>query len=109
MEILLGFTSLAGVAALIALIINVLKTLGVVKDGTAQNWSAGLNLAAMVILFVLKIFVPTVDIEGVDAKIVEFLPVATVVIGYVLQLLSSKLTYLAIKGIPVVGRSNSDG
>lgn len=108
MEMLIGFTSLAGVAALIALIINVLKVFGVVKDGTAQTWSAGLNLAAMVVLFVLKVFVPTVSIDGMDAKIAEFVPVMTVVVGYIVQLLSSKLTHLAVKGIPVIGWSNSE-
>ena len=108
MEMLIGFTSLAGIAALISLIINVLKVFGVVKDGTAQMWSAGLNLAAMAILFALKIFVPDADITAVDQKISLLVPVLTTVLGYIVQLLSSKLTYFAVKGLPIVGRSNSE-
>lgn len=97
--------SLAGVAALIALVINVLKMAGAVKDGTSQTWSAGLNLLGMVALFVLRIVKPDLDIAGVDAQVMAFANVAAVVLGYVIQLLSSKLTHIAITGVPVIGKS----
>lgn len=104
-DLFIMWGSLAGMAALIALVINVLKLAGVVKDGTAQTWSAGLNLFGLVALFVLQIVKPDLDIAGVDGQVMAFVNVATVVLGYVIQLLSSKLTHIAITGVPVIGKS----
>lgn len=99
--------SLAGMAALIALVINVLKLIGVVKDGTAQTWSAGLNLAGMVLLFVANILQPDLDIAGIDEHVMNFVNVAVIVLGYVMQLVTSKVAHFAVTGLPVIGKSYS--
>ncbi len=104
-ELFTGWTSLVGFAALIAVMINVLKLTGVVKDGSAQIWSAGLNLAGLIVLFVLKVFRPEMDLAGIDQQVGELANVAMVLIGYITQLLSSKLTHTALKNVPVVGKS----
>ena len=106
-SLLAQYGTLVGVAAAIALIINTLKYMGVVSDGTASNWSAGLNLIALTGLLLLRIFAPSVEIAGVDAQIGQAVEVVAVILGYVLQLFGSKLTHMVVKGLPVVGTSYS--
>jgi hypothetical protein len=103
------WAGLAGFAALIALLINVGKVAGVVKDGQAATWSAGLNLVGLVGLLALQVFKPEVDIAGVDSQVMGLVQVGVVMFTYVLQLLESKLTHIALKGIPVAGKSFSEG
>lgn len=104
-NLLAEWTALVGIAALIAVLINVLKLAGVVKDGTAQTWSAGLNLAGLVALFALRIFKPGLDLSEIDKHAAAFAEIAMVIIGYLTQLLSSKLAHLALRQVPVVGAS----
>jgi hypothetical protein len=99
--------TLLGFAALIAVLINILKLAGVVKDDTAHIWSAALNLAGLVALFLAKVFSPDLDVPGLDQQAAEFANVMTVIVAYISQLLSSKLTHFAIKGVPFFGVSNS--
>ena len=58
--------ALAGVGALIAVLVNIGKTAGLVKDGQATTYVAGLNLLALIGLFALKVFKPDFDIGGLD-------------------------------------------
>ena len=106
-NLLAQYAGLVGVAALIALMINVLKTFEIVTDGTAQNWSAGLNLVFLTGLLVLQIWAPQVDVAELDAKIAGLVQVGVVVLGYVLQLLGSKVTHQIVKGTALIGTSNS--
>ena len=80
---------------------------GIVKDDQAQNWSAGLNLLGLAGLLAAKVYAPQVDIAGMDAQVAQFVQVGLVVFGYVLQLLASKGAYVAIRGVPVLGKSFS--
>jgi hypothetical protein len=106
-SLFIEYGTLAGVAALVAVVINVMKSLNVVKAGDAQTWSAGFNLLAIVGLFILKVFAPDVDITGIDAQSAQFAQVAQVVIAYVMQLGISKLTHISLRGVPIVGTSQS--
>jgi hypothetical protein len=99
---------LVGFAAFIAVTINVLKLAGVVKDGAAPTWSAGLNLLGLLLLFGLKFFRPDLDLAAMDEQAAALANVAAVLIGYITQLLSSKLTHLALKSVPVIGASFSE-
>lgn len=105
--LLAQWLGLAGIAALIAVLINVGKLAGVVKDGQAQTWSAGLNLAGLIALFVLRIFKPDFDIGIIDEQAAALANAAVVIIGYITQLLSSKLAHLAFKNVPMLGTSFS--
>jgi hypothetical protein len=100
---------LLGLAAFIALLVNVLKLLKVVKDGTADKWVAGFNLAGMLVIYLLGIFKVQVDLEGVDAQFAELAVVGNFILQYVISLLGSKATYFAVKDLPVIGKSNSVG
>lgn len=104
-EILTQWSALVGMAALIAVIINILKLIGLVKDGDAQTWSAGLNLAGLAVLFILRVINPDVDLGKVDEQMGSLAKTAMVVIGYVSQLLASKATHLAVKNVPLIGTS----
>lgn len=104
-ELAAQWSALVGMAALIAVIINVLKLTGLVKDGNAQTWSAGLNLAGMSALFILKVVDPEIDLGKADELAGGFAQVAMLIIGYVSQLLASKATHLAVRNVPFIGTS----
>jgi len=106
-DLLLQFGELAGFAALVTFVVNALKSTGVVKDGQAQNWVAGLNLLGLAGLLAVNVFNPELDVTAIDAEIGEFTQVAMVVFAYIFQMLSSRVSYLAVKNVPVIGKSNS--
>jgi hypothetical protein len=99
---------LAGFAGLIALLINIGKRVGFVKDGTAQTWSAGLNLIGLALLLLTQVYKPDLAIRDLDTQVGEFVKVGTVVLGYVIQLLASKGTHVAVRGVPVIGTSHTE-
>lgn len=99
---------LAGVGALIAFLVNIGKIVGLVKDGTAQNWVAGLNLAGLVALFVLRVFVPSADIGELDGLAATIAQLGVLVLGLVTQLLGSKLAHASVRGTWAIGKSFSN-
>jgi len=101
------FASLAGVAALITVVINIFKTFGIVKDGTAQTWSIILNLVGLIVLVYLRVFQPNVDIAGVDQQADSLANILIGILGFVVQIGSSKGTHSLLSGVPLVGKSNS--
>lgn len=106
-ELLVQWGSLAGVAALIGVVINVFKSLGIVKDGSAKTWSAALNMIGLAVLLLLRVYQPELDIGVWDQHAGQIANVLLVVFGYILQLLSSKVTHIAVTGVPVIGKSFS--
>ncbi len=104
-ELLTQWSALVGTAALIAVVINLLKLLGVVKDGDAQTWSAALNLLGLAALFLLKVIRPDIDPGQVDQQLEGLAKIALLIIGYITQLLTSKTTHLAVKNVPLIGTS----
>ncbi|MEW6649315.1 MAG: hypothetical protein AB1453_03895 [Chloroflexota bacterium] len=106
-QLLVSFLSLAGVGALISALVNVGKTIGWVKDGQAPVVVTGLNLVGMVALFALRLVRPDFDIGAADDLAQGIAQVLTVVLGFVIQLGSSRLTHAAVKNVPIVGKSYS--
>jgi len=86
LSIFVQFAELAGVAALIAAVVNVLKAFGLVKDGTAGQWMAGLNLVALAVLVALHYFAPEIGLPEADAFAAKLAQILLIVLGYVLQL-----------------------
>ncbi len=115
MEGLLGFVeqlmALGGFAALIAVVINVLKTLGVVKDGQAGTWATGLNLAGLIGLFVAGIVAPEFEVAGLDATLAQIAEILSLIFAFIIQNWVSKGTHNVFSGgkVPVIGKSYSDG
>src|SRR5512136_2973681 len=108
-QIVVQFGSLAGIAALIAVIINLLKAAHLVKDGTAGKWSAALNVIALVVLLSLKIFVPSVATSTIDGFAGQAAQVLLVVLGYLVQIFTSSDVHAALSAmnIPLLGKSYS--
>jgi len=99
---------LVGTFALIALLVNVLKWAGVVNDGTAGKWSAAANLIVIIAVSVVFKLYPTFDFASVDIQIAEFVRVAGVVFAYVIQVVGSKSTHLAMtRGMRLQAFSNT--
>jgi len=107
-NLLSQFLALAGVGALLSFLVNVGKTVGLVKDGQAANWVTGLNLAGLVALFVLKVFVPSADIGEIDGLAATIAQIGVLVLGLVTQLLGSKLAHASVRGTWAIGKSFSN-
>ena len=103
------FASLAGFAALVAVLINVGKTVGLVKNGTAGKWSAGLNLIGLMVLLLLRVFVPSLATEQINGIAGQVSTVLVIVLGFVVQFYTSSDVHdaLANANIPVIGKSFS--
>lgn len=107
-EMLLGFVvSLGGMGSLIAVLVNIGKTLGWVKDGQAPTVTAGLNLLLMAAVFGLGVFKPEFDWAGLDENAGQLATVLATVFGFVWQMVSSRLAHNAVKGVPALGKSFS--
>jgi len=106
-QLLQVLLSLGGFGALIGLIINVLKTVGVVKDGQATNWATGLNLVLLIALFVGKVV--GFDVAGLDGIASQVADTGIVILQLIVMIGGSRLFHNTLRGVPVVGRSLSNG
>ena len=98
---------LGGVAAIIAVLINIFKTLGVVQDGQATIYSVAANLIVFTGLVITQLFQVDVDVLGLDAQLSTYAVMLTTVFGYFVELGGTKLFNSLVKGVPVVGKSFS--
>ena len=114
MEGLLSFVeqlmALGGFAALIAVVINVLKTFGVVKDGQAGMWATVLNLAGLIGLVVAGIVAPEFEVAGLNAKFAQIAEILSLIFAFIMQNWISKGTHTVFSSgdVPVIGKSFSD-
>lgn len=102
-EIMLLLAGLAGLGGLISVLVNLLKAIGVVKDGTSEQWVQGFNLIAFVAVAVVYFTKVQVDWAQVNG----WLSVLATFIGFIVQLFGSKVTYAVTKGTPLIGFSYS--
>lgn len=101
------FLTMGGFAALVAIVINIFKTIGVVKDGTSGTISAIANLIGLVGVFVLQNFVPNVSITLIDEHMTIVAQIMTSIFTYVYQYWISKTTHDALSAgnVPIIGTS----
>ena len=100
-NILMIVAGLAGLGAFVSILINVLKKIGVIKDGNSEQWYQGISLfvfLAVAVVYFLKVPVVWSDVN-------EWLKLLTFILGYVIQILGGQLTYRTIKGTPLLGFS----
>lgn len=107
--LVIQLAALAGLGALIAALVNVGKQIGLVKDGTAQAWSTGLNLAALVGLFALNFFAPNADIAQLDGLAGQLAQWLTISAGLFVQLKGAQAGHAVLRGVPLIGKSYSAG
>lgn len=105
--LLVQLAALGGVAALIAFIVNALKRFGVVKDGQAKTFAAGLNLVALAGLLIAGVVAPNLDIFALDSLAGQIAAIGTMVLTLVIQVGVSGKVHNVVSDIPVVGFSYS--
>jgi hypothetical protein len=107
LRIAVGFASLAGVAGLVAVLVQIFKLVGLVKDGTAGQWTAGFNLIAFIALVYFGVFQPTIPISVLDGYATQIAQIALFVIGFMVQMTTSKPVYASLKHaqVPLLGYS----
>ena len=105
----LGFASLVGMSQLVAVIVNLLKVFGLVKDGTASQWAAGINLAGFVVLVVFGVFRPDLALDVLDGIAGQVAMVLLFVLGFITQIIGSKVTHVGLSkaSVPLIGKSYS--
>jgi len=108
MQLITMFASLAGVAALVAVLVQLGKFIGLIKDDTAHKWAAGLNLVAFIVFAVFGIFNPNIVYEVLDGYAAQIAAVALFVLGFLTQMTTSKPFYTYFKNarVPYLGYSN---
>lgn len=78
--------SMLGAQALISLLIDVLKYVGVIRDGSAGKWSAGLNLVGLAGIAVALGLYPSFDFPKLDAQFVVIAQFGSLLFGYIIQI-----------------------
>lgn len=99
--------TLGGFGALSAVLVNVGKYFKLVADGTAPTWAAGINLVGLAVLYYLKVRFPDLNLAGVDANVGQVAQLLTVVLSLLVQLGGAKLAHKTLRGVFVIGKSNS--
>jgi len=82
--------SMLGVQALISLLIDVLKWAGVISDGNAGKWSAGLNLVGLAGIAVALGLYPTFDFPKLDAQLVIIAQFGSLIFGFIIQIAGTR-------------------
>jgi hypothetical protein len=102
--------SLAGMSALIAVIINTLKYFGVIKDGKASGVSAILNFFALFALVALKIYRPDILLEDIDIQLSFLAQILGLLLTLITQFGISFKVHEFLKNavIPIWGKSYSE-
>lgn len=101
--------SLTGFAMLVAVLVNIGKTSGYIKDNQAQAYSAGFNLLLLGVLFVSQIFGKANLVPSLDAQAGELSNVLGVVFAFFWQIWVSRQSHNNfLAGLPWIGKSFSE-
>ncbi|GEM_PF-6287915 len=109
--IVIGFASLVGVSKLVAAIVSLLKFIpGLVADGMADRWAAGLNLFFFIGLVAFGVFRPDITLDVLDGYAGKIAEICIFVLGFLVQIAGSKPAYDAFKAarLPLLGHSNTE-
>jgi hypothetical protein len=96
-----NFGQLAGMAALISSVVNVLKVFNVIKDGDSGKVFAGLDLVAILGLVAVQLFAPSVGVNVINVDAGLLAAVVLLVLGYLGSMGVGKLTQVAFKSMGV--------
>lgn len=104
-----GFVSLVGVPALIAALINVLKYIGLVKDTTASNWSAGFSLVAFLAVVLLRVLRPDIMLDVLDGYAGQVAQIIVYLMSFIVMMLAPAAFHARLKSaqVPLLGKSFS--
>ena len=104
-----SLATLTGVAALISVIVNVLKYFTLIPDGMAGRFFALLNLIAFIALAAMRIFAPQFSLAYLDGIAAQVATIALFVTGYLFQLGIGQTAYSIIQqtNIPILSHSTT--
>ena len=92
-ELYVVAASLVGLQLFLSFLIDVLKYVGVVTQGTSGRWSAVFNLVTLIgVALWLKLF-PAFDIHAVDGQLLELAKVLSLVFAYITQIIGTKAVH----------------
>lgn len=101
--LLLGLVS---IPVAITVLLDLLKYVKVVKDGTADVWSKALNILVFVVLYVAKAV--GIDLGPVDDFAAQFADFGASLLAFIpIAIAFSQWCYEKIRGIPLIGKSHS--
>ena len=103
-ELLVTFLALGGVAVFVSALLNVLKFLKVVPDGSADTWSLVIN--AVLFLFFVVGKVAGVDVDTIDKVLGGIGNLILILLPFLGQVLVGRLTHAGLKRlarVPVLG------
>jgi len=98
---------MAGFGGLISAVVNILKSVGVVKDGQTPTWITGLNLVGVIAVFLLKVFNAPIDLQAVDQNMKLLAEALVAVSYYIVALGGSKAFHSLVRGSTFIGKSFS--
>lgn len=84
--IITSFATLAGVSALVAALVALGVWAKVITAETAPKWTAGLNLAAFVVLVYFGVFRPDLSLSFLDNIAAQAAAIALFVLGFLTQM-----------------------
>lgn len=88
--ILAILAALVGWPALVALVIDILKYLHVVDDGTAGKWNLGFNLLGFLLVGIAVGFFPQLDLGSLDKVLLEYVKLAAYIFALIVQILTTR-------------------
>jgi hypothetical protein len=94
LAILIWFGGNGTIAALIALLVDVMKRFGWIADGSAGKWANAMNLAGLVGFSIFFFLNPSVPFGAMDEQMRLVLQIVEIVLGYVLQLFVSPAVHV---------------
>ena len=105
-DLIVQFGTLAGVAALVAALVNVAKSFGL-PDGYAPKVSGALSLLAFIGLVSLKVFAPQVDVTVIDKQAADVAVLALYILGFFVNIgLPAQFhAFLSNSRVPLIGKS----
>jgi hypothetical protein len=105
-DVVIEFASLVGFAALVTVIVNILKYFKVVQDYDAPSWVAGANMIGLIALIVYRTLIcKDCDITGADSTLATLANILAYILAFIVQLGVSKIAHLAARGTPLIGTS----
>ena len=85
-KIVVAFSTLAGVSALIAALVAIGVWAKVITPETAPKWTAGLNLLAFLVLVYVGVFRPDLTLDFLDGLAAKAATIALFVLGFLTQM-----------------------
>ena len=104
-ELVQLYSLLAGVAALIAVLVDVLKRFGVIKDDQAPAAVLLLNVVGFVLFVVANVL--GLPIAGIDVLLGSVAALLAALLGIIGQVAVSRGVHFVLRDTPIIGYSHS--